>query len=324
MAGSGAATEEVADSSAPRKDLRSEGAGRSALGPADEGLDRGGRGPAFTVTLCVGRLIEVRIFHLSALDTISRLSHRIATEADARPSAILGDYRRTRPFSQSVGDAWSRAMRGFNESVAWSAILLAPIERDVQPAGRAGGAMRGQPGPPPVLRRARASRLGSATLTAAELMRPTRSSRDWHLAPGEAPRSCSTGLRPRSNTRSSATSLAPSKTIDPASLVDAPSPAPSVWPETDTPSRARPGSTRASLAKPSALRARRCRAATHTPGRRRGWRPTPPPRRATPRGGACRAYAAPRTSSARSSARCRPCPAESRSEESGRRRSSTR
>jgi hypothetical protein len=145
VAGSGAATEEVADGAAPPVDLRSEGAG-SALGAPDEGFDRGGRGPAFTVTLCVGRLIEVRIFHLSALETISRLSHRIVTEAGARPSVILGDYRRTRPFSQSVGDAWSRAMRGFNDNVAWSAILLArsndtfnlQVERVVRCAGNPG------------------------------------------------------------------------------------------------------------------------------------------------------------------------------------------
>ncbi|HEY4015040.1 MAG TPA: hypothetical protein VGM06_16970 [Polyangiaceae bacterium] len=82
---------------------------------------------SFTVGRYVGRLVEIRLFHLGSVDTIAELSRLIAGEARSAQAltVIFGDYRRTRPFSQEVGDAWSRAMRGFNESVAWSAILLA-------------------------------------------------------------------------------------------------------------------------------------------------------------------------------------------------------
>jgi hypothetical protein len=114
----------------------------------DDCVDRTERGTAFTVDLCVGRLVEVRVFQLSGLDALAKLSNRIVTFAGAgpAPAVIVGDYTHARPFSQTVGDAWSRAMRGFNESVAWSALLLArsnetfnlQIERVVRCAGNPG------------------------------------------------------------------------------------------------------------------------------------------------------------------------------------------
>ena len=42
------------------------------------------------------------------------------------PMILLADYRMASPFSQDVGDAWSRAMRRFNTTVERSAVLLDP------------------------------------------------------------------------------------------------------------------------------------------------------------------------------------------------------
>jgi hypothetical protein len=171
--GPGAATEEV----------RAEGAS-AAVRPLDDGFDRGERGPAFTVNLCVGRLLEVRIFYLSGPDTLSRLSQRMVTfaKAGAAPAVIFGDYTLASPFSQMVGDAWSRAMRGFNESVAWSALLLArsnetfnlQIERVVRCAGNPGRRLFYDG---PELREWVAQRA-----TQAELMRVDELLRTWSLS----------------------------------------------------------------------------------------------------------------------------------------------
>ncbi len=146
MGGSGVATEETAtDGASSLVELR-----RADLaGPSlDNGFDADEAIPGFTVRRRVGRLIEIRVRHLRAVEQLHEMSAHVVREAHKAPSRpiIFGDYRWTSPFSQDVGDEWSRSMRGFNESVAFSAILLAranvtfnlQIERVVRCAGNPG------------------------------------------------------------------------------------------------------------------------------------------------------------------------------------------
>ena len=142
MAITGVATEEVSGVACPR-DPRSE---RDE--PPEGSIDAAELHPAFTVQRHVDRLVEVQIFQLRGIVTLDEVSRRIvaAARATPTPAVIFGDYRRARPFSQTVGDAWARAMRGFNEHLAWSALLLArsnetfnlQVERVVRCAGNPG------------------------------------------------------------------------------------------------------------------------------------------------------------------------------------------
>jgi hypothetical protein len=99
----------------------------SSTAPGRGGDATQGTSP-FIVDFRVGRLLEIRVWHLRCVDEMLSLSAGLASEARklSSPPIIFADYRRSRPFPQDVADAWSRCMRAFNKSVALSAILLDP------------------------------------------------------------------------------------------------------------------------------------------------------------------------------------------------------
>jgi len=94
------------------------------LGPGWVKPESAGR--PFTVLSEVGRLLEIRLFGVCGLDDIAALTAQLREAAhslDGRP-IIFGDFRRAPPFSQAVADQWSRDMRGFNDRLTRSALLL--------------------------------------------------------------------------------------------------------------------------------------------------------------------------------------------------------
>jgi hypothetical protein len=82
----------------------------------------------FTVRSGFGRLLEVRVVEVLSVEDIASLSAGLAEGVLAlavRPF-VFCDCRSAPPFSQAVADQWSRDMRGFNDKVVRSAILLSP------------------------------------------------------------------------------------------------------------------------------------------------------------------------------------------------------
>jgi hypothetical protein len=100
--------------------------------PADDGAqDRAeatDAGPPFALCSGVGRLIEVRLWHLFCASDLLAMSASMdgAARQLSSPAIIIADHRRGRPFSAGVADEWSRCMRGFKANVLLSAILLEP------------------------------------------------------------------------------------------------------------------------------------------------------------------------------------------------------
>jgi hypothetical protein len=85
-------------------------------------------GRAFHTALEVGRLVEVRLVGVCSADEIATVSFELRQTARrlTQPAILFCDYRAAPPFSQEVGDLWSRNMRGFNAQVGCSGILLSP------------------------------------------------------------------------------------------------------------------------------------------------------------------------------------------------------
>jgi hypothetical protein len=84
-----------------------------------------GRDP-FVVRAGVGRLVEVQAFEIALPCDVDVMNATILAAAASLGVAplLIADYRAVGPFSQDVGDVWSRAMRQFNAAVERSAILL--------------------------------------------------------------------------------------------------------------------------------------------------------------------------------------------------------
>jgi hypothetical protein len=95
-----------------------------ALGGVER-VERVEREP-FAVRLHVGRLIELQVFDLLFPEDVRLVSETLllASAAIAGPAILIADCRAAAPFSQEVGDAWSRAMRRYNPKVERSALLL--------------------------------------------------------------------------------------------------------------------------------------------------------------------------------------------------------
>lgn len=93
----------------------------------------------------VGRIVEVHAGQLAHLTDVASFSAAVfAALYRAGPGAVIcADYRDATPFTGEVANAWSRAMRRTNASIARSAILLDPsntmynlqLERVVHCAG---------------------------------------------------------------------------------------------------------------------------------------------------------------------------------------------
>jgi hypothetical protein len=99
----------------------------------------------FVVRVQAGRLLELQVFDLGLPEDVEALARAVFAAAAELgvPAILLSDNRAAGPFSQEVGDSWSRVMRQFNARVARSAILLDPanetfnlqLERVVRCAG---------------------------------------------------------------------------------------------------------------------------------------------------------------------------------------------
>jgi hypothetical protein len=93
----------------------------------------------------VGRIVEVRPQRLADLSDVEALKADVfGALPRAGPRAVIcADYRRAKPLSEQMANAWSRAMRRTNPTIARSVLLLNPsntifnlqIERVVRCAG---------------------------------------------------------------------------------------------------------------------------------------------------------------------------------------------
>jgi hypothetical protein len=93
----------------------------------------------------VGRVVEVRVRRLGDVADVESLNSRVfaAMRRAGIGAMICADFRGASPLSREVADAWSRAMREANRSIARSALLIDPanvtfnlqIERIVRCAG---------------------------------------------------------------------------------------------------------------------------------------------------------------------------------------------
>lgn len=93
----------------------------------------------------VGRIVEVRVRRLAEMAEVESLNAGVLAAVHiAGPGAVIcADYRRVSPLQHGIADAWSRAMRKANRSIARSAILVDPtntmfnlqLERIVRCAG---------------------------------------------------------------------------------------------------------------------------------------------------------------------------------------------
>jgi hypothetical protein len=83
---------------------------------------------AFSVRHHVGRIVELRLRDPLDPTDVEQVLEELGVLAASlvEPMILVADYRAASPFSQEVGDAWSRAMRRFNASVERSAVLLDP------------------------------------------------------------------------------------------------------------------------------------------------------------------------------------------------------
>jgi hypothetical protein len=83
-------------------------------------------GEPFVLTSEGGRLVRLQVFDLGVPEDVVVLSAALLVHlAQVEGLAVLiADHRVASPFSQEVGDAWSRAMRRFNPCLERSVVLL--------------------------------------------------------------------------------------------------------------------------------------------------------------------------------------------------------
>lgn len=79
-------------------------------------------------TARAGRLVQIRVRRLADVAEVERLDDVVGSALrDAGPGAsICADYRRASPLTPAVARAWSKVMRGTNDAVARSALLIDP------------------------------------------------------------------------------------------------------------------------------------------------------------------------------------------------------